>query len=271
MIEDNTRPREDAAPKNQRLTAIRSGGIQHKTCSHHFCHGGQTGTPLSHRLEVERGMPCPPRRRSGEQKQPPRTHGTIAVSVAESRQLRRRARPLGFHRGAKIVREGETPSQVGPAIWDLPRDALPALARRWDAVAGDPRQHTPVPSGREAVDLPLAVVNRCPEAVCRVVVGVDDLFPHWAANRGKNGAKRGQLGAKTSPKVCQTAPRGDKNGLAGQVAYRVLAMESHAAETFVNKSFRSSPEGVRCCPAHIWRLCSGRPGGALSAHCLPLL
>ena len=31
MIEDNTRGRDDTAPKTQRLTAIRSGGIQHNT------------------------------------------------------------------------------------------------------------------------------------------------------------------------------------------------------------------------------------------------
>ena len=66
--------------------------------------------------------------------------------------------------------------------------------------------------------------------------GVDDLCPHWAQNRRKNDAKRGRLGAKTGPKVCKTDPRADKYG-------RVLAMESHAAETFVNQSFRASPEG----------------------------
>ncbi len=102
--------------------------------------------------------------------------------------------------------------------------------------AGDPPQHTLGRFGREAVDLPVAVVNRFPEAACRFARGAAVLFPHWASNRRKNGAKRGLLGTKISPEVCKTHPRADKNG-------RDLAMESHAAETFVNQSFRSSPEG----------------------------
>ena len=47
MIEDNTRPREDTAPKRQRLTAIRSGGIQHNTYSPDFCRGRTRGTDLA--------------------------------------------------------------------------------------------------------------------------------------------------------------------------------------------------------------------------------
>ena len=145
-------------------------------------------------------------------------------------------------KATQIAREGETPSQAEPTNRARLREGVPALARKW-AVAGDPRQHIPGRDGRDAVDLPVAVVNRSPEAVCRFAVGVEDSCPHWVPNRRRNGAKRGQLGAKTGPKVCQTDPRADNNGLAEQVAYRGLAMESQAAETFVNQSFRSSPEG----------------------------
>ncbi len=222
MIEDNTRRRENPAPKNQRLTAIRSGGVQHKTCSSDFSRRRPTSITPSPRLEAGNGIPHPPRRGPGEQRRPPRRRGTIDASMAQSRQLRRRSRRLG--------------PQVEPPIRDLPREALLALTRKWAVATGDYRRHAPSRSGRDAVDLPVAVGNRSPEAVCRFARGVDDLCPHWAQNRRKNDAKRGRLGAKTGPKVCKTDPRADKYG-------RVLAMESHAAETFVNQSFRASPEG----------------------------
>ncbi len=165
------------------------------------------------------------------------------ASMPQSGQLPRRARPIGSRKATQIASEGETPSQTEPAIRARLREALRALARTWPVVAGDPRQRIPAPSGREAVDLPVAVVNRSPEAVCRFAVGVEDSCPHWVPNGRKNGATRGQLGAKTGPKVCQTDPRADKNGLAEHVMNRALAMESQTAETFVNQSFRSSPEG----------------------------
>ncbi len=91
--------------------------------------------------------------------------------MAQSRQLRRRSRRLG--------------PQVEPPIRDLPREALLALTRKWAVATGDYRRHAPSRSGRDAVDLPVAVGNRSPEAVCRFARGVDDLCPHWAQNRRK--------------------------------------------------------------------------------------
>ncbi len=165
------------------------------------------------------------------------------ASRRETGRLRRGARPLSSQKATQIAREWETPNQAVPPIRDLLREVFPTLAGQWAVGAGDPPQHTLGRFGREAVDLPVAVVTRSPEAACRFARGAAVLCPHWVPNRRKNGAQRGPLGAKTGPKVCQTDPRADKNGLAEQVAYRGLAMESQAAETFVNQSFRSSPEG----------------------------
>ena len=75
------------------------------------------------------------------------------ASRRESRQLRRRARPLGSQKATQIALEAGTPSQAGPAIRSLHREAWPALTRKWAVVAGDHRQPIPVPSGREAVGL----------------------------------------------------------------------------------------------------------------------
>ena len=249
MIEDNTRPREDAAPKNQRLTAIRSGGIQHKTCSFDFCHG-PTRAPLNQRLQAGHGMGRPPRRGPGKQgRRPPRTQETTDASTDESRQLRRRTDRLG--------------SQAEPAIRDLFREALVTLWRERAVGFGGHSRHTLSRSGRDAVDLPLVFGNRSLQAACRFAVGAAGLFPHWAQNRSKNGVKRGRLGAKTGPKVSTTHLYAGKKGLPGDLLGRTLAMESHAAETFVNKSFRSSSEG-----SHSLQLTSSDcVQGGEGAHC----
>ncbi len=110
----------------------------------------------------------------------------------ESRQLGRRARSLGSQKATKIASEGEPPSQTEPTNWDLLREALLALARKRPVVAGDPRQHIPGRSGREAVDLPVAVAHCFLEAACRYARGAAVLFPRSASNHRKNGAKRGR-------------------------------------------------------------------------------
>ena len=165
------------------------------------------------------------------------------ASRRETGRLQRGARPLSSQKATQIAREGETPSQAGPPIRDLLREVFPTLAGQWAVGAGDPPQHTIGRFGREAVDLPVAVVNRSPGGRLSLRRGGGGLVSPLGAQWQEKRATRGQLGAKTGPKVCQTDPRADRNGLAEQVAYRGLAMESHAAETFVNQSFRSSPEG----------------------------
>ena len=185
----------------------------------------------------------------------------------EPRQLRRGAHPSDSQKATQIALEAGPPSQARPDIRDLLREAWPALTRQWAVVAGDPRQHNPDRSGQEAVDHSLAVVTRSPEAVCRFAMGVESLFPHSASNRRKNGATTGQLRAKTGPKVSKTDRRAVEIGLPGRVLDRTLAIESHAAETFVNKSFRSSLGG---CTAAQLTFGNGVQGG-LAAHCLQLL
>ena len=176
MIEDNTGRQDNTAPKKQRLTAIHFGGMEDNPGSSDFSRRRPTSITPSPRLEAGNGIPRPPRRGPGEQRRPPRRRGTIDASMAQSRQLRRRSRRLG--------------PQVEPPIRDLPREALLALTRKWAVATGDYRRHAPSRSGRDAVDLPVAVGNRSPEAVCRFARGVDDLCPHWAQNRRKNDAKR---------------------------------------------------------------------------------
>ena len=162
MIEDNTRPREDAAPKNQRLTAIRSGGIQHKTCSVDFCcsptrgpffqrqhaENGTERPPLlgpdkGRRLEAKRGRPGPPHRQPAKWKRLSWDRRMRDASRRETGRLRRGARPLSSQKATQIAREGETPSQAEPTNRARLREGVPTLARPsglWPATLGSTSQ-----------------------------------------------------------------------------------------------------------------------------------
>ena len=222
MIEDNTRRREDPAPKNQRLTAIRSGGIQHKTCSFDFCcsptrdpffqrqhaENGTERPPLlgpnkGRRLEAKRGRPGPPHRQPAKWKRLSWDRRMRDASRRETGRLRRGARPLGSQKATQIARKWETPNQAGPPIRDLLREVFPTLAGQWAVGAGDPPQHTLGRFGREAVDLPVAVVNRSPESACRFAVGVEDSCPHWVPHGRKNERQGVNWGKKPAQKCAK--------------------------------------------------------------------
>ena len=97
--------------------------------------------------------------------------------------------------------------------------------------------------GRYEVDIPVVVVDCATGVACRFAVEVDNRFTHSTPKRRKRDAAKDRALGEAGWKVCRVDGGANNHVLAEQVADLALAMESHAAETFVNQSFRSSPEG----------------------------
>ena len=176
-----------------------------------------------YKIMTEHGIP---RRGYAERKRISWKQGKMDASMAKSRQTRKRTYLLG--------------SKAEQTIRYLLREALLVLEFKWDVVIGDHLQHI---LGRYEVDIPVVVVDRATGVACRFAVEVDNRFTHSTPKRRKRDAAKDRALGEAGWKVCRVDGGANNHVLAEQVADLALAMESHAAETFVNQSFRSSPEG----------------------------
>lgn len=185
-----------------------------------------------YRIMTEHGVQL---RGHAERKRLSWKQGKMDVSMAKSRQTRKRTYLLG--------------SKAEKTIRYLLREALLILGVKWDVVIGDNLQHI---LGRYEVDIPVVVVDRSSGAACRFAVEVDNSFTHASPKRKKRDAAKDRALEKTGWRVFRLdGGVKEQDVLAEQVADLVLAIEAHAEEIFVNHYFPTSPSHGRRATHHL--------------------
>ena len=266
-------------PERRGFLAIPRAERSDKACSFDFCcsptrgpffqrqhaENGTERPPLlgpdkGRRLEAKRGRPGPPHRQPAKWKRLSWERRMRDASRRETGRLRRGARPLSSQKATQIARKWETPNQAVPPIRDLLREVFPTLAGQW-AGGRRPspahlRQVRPGGSGP-----PRGGGDPLPGGRLSLRSGGGGFVSPLGSELPQKRFKKGSIGCKNRPKSVQKRPsRSRRKAGPGHGIPR--------GGNFCQPTLPVLTGRLRCRPAHIRRLCSGR---LLSAHCLQLL